>query len=483
MQLTNSETAITRPLCVDLDGTLVRTDTLMEALMQLVRRYPLTLLLLPIWAASGRVRLKREVARRLILDAAELPYDEAFLTYLRAEKARGRHLVLVTAADTAQAAAVAEHLGLFDEVIASDGATNLKSTAKAAALTQRFGAGGFDYAGNEMADMPVWRQAAAVILVNAESDAAARIKAERQVEREFAACDAGWRPYLKALRLHQWLKNGLVFVPLLLSHKLLEPWSLAQASLAFLAFGLTASAVYVINDLVDLREDRRHPRKRERPFASGAVPIRHGLLMAPALLAAAGLVTLLLPAQFAGVLAIYFAATLAYSFYFKRTMLFDVLVLAGLYTLRIIAGSAALAIPRSFWLLAFSIFLFFSLALVKGYVELADMGEGANARERGRGYRSVDLETLSQFGIGSGLMAVLVLALYIDSPVVKSLYRNPEVIWLLCPLMLYLICRFWILARRGEMHEDPIMFAIRDWRSQYIVAAGGVLLIVASLWP
>jgi 4-hydroxybenzoate polyprenyltransferase/phosphoserine phosphatase len=483
MQRLNPESPLARPLCVDLDGTLVRTDTLIETLLQLVRRNPLVLFLMPGWLAAGLANFKREVAGRLTLDAAELPYEPDFLAHLRAEKAKGRRLVLVTAADSRQAQAVADHLGIFDEVIASDGGTNFKSHAKAAKLVERFGAGGFDYAGNEMADMAVWRQADGIILVNADRHVSARIGAERQITAAFAAPETGWRDYLKALRLHQWLKNGLVFVPLLLSHKLLEMTAFAQATLAFLAFGLTASAVYVINDLVDLKEDRRHPRKRNRPFASGAVPLKHGLIMAPVLLTAAGIVTLALPPQFAAVLGTYFAATLAYSFYFKRTMLFDVLVLAGLYTLRIIAGSAALDIPRSFWLLAFSIFLFFSLALVKRYVELADMGAGADARDRGRSYRAVDLETLSQFGIGSGLMAVLVLALYIDSPTVKGLYRNPEVIWLLCPLMLYLICRFWILARRGEMHEDPIIFAIRDWRSQCIIAVAAVLLLVATLWP
>lgn len=483
MQLMNPKAAISRPLCVDLDGTLVRTDTLIETLLQLVRSNPFVVFLMPVWLASGLARFKQEVARRLILPAAELPYDDALLAFLRAERAAGRRLVLVTAADRAQAQAVAEHLRIFDEVIASDGITNVKSDTKARMLVDRFGAGNFDYAGNEMADMAVWREAAGVILVNAEPDAAARIKAERDILREFAGRAGGIGPYVKALRLHQWLKNGLIFVPLLLAHMLFDMTALGHAVLAFIAFGLTASAVYVINDLVDLKEDRRHPRKRNRPFASGAVPLKHGAMMAPVLLSGAAALSLLLPGQFAGVLAVYFAATLAYSFFFKRTMLFDVLVLAGLYTLRIIAGSAALGIPRSFWLLAFSIFLFFSLALVKRYVELADMGEGADTRDRGRGYRAVDLETLSQFGIGSGLMAVLVLALYIDSPVVKSLYANPEVIWLLCPLMLYLICRFWILARRGEMHEDPIMFAIRDWRSQCIVAVGALLLIAAMLWP
>ncbi len=483
MQRINPEAAASRPLCVDLDGTLVRTDTFIEALLQLIRRNPLLVFLIPIWFVSGLAHLKREVARRLILDAATLPYDEALLTFLRSEKGKGRRIILVTAADRAQADAVAAHLGLFDEVIASDGATNLKSAAKAKRLTELYGVRGFDYAGNEIADMAVWREAGGVIVVNADAITTSRIKAEREVAHEFAGQPATLQTYVKALRPHQWMKNVLVFVPAVLAHQLFDIAAFGKASLAFLAFGLTASAVYVINDLVDLKDDRAHPRKRSRPFAAGVIPLKQGLIIAPLLLVGAALLALFLPREFAGVLAFYFAITIAYSFFFKRTMLFDVLVLAGLYTLRIIAGSAALSIPRSFWLLAFSIFLFLSLAMMKRYVELADMGAGADQRERGRSYRAVDLESLSQFGISSGLISVLVLALHIDSPEVKSFYRNPEIIWLLCPLMLYLICRFWFVARRGEMHEDPIIFAIRDWRSQYIVGIGAVVLLIAALWP
>ena len=482
MQFANPDSCPSHPLCVDLDGTLVRTDTFVEALLQLLRKRPLLLLLLPAWLASGLAHLKREVALRHVLDPAMLPYDPAFLAYLTAERKKGRSLVLVSGSDIAQADAISKHLGLFDQVIASDGVANLDARAAADQLKRRFGAEGFDYAGNDMTDMGIWREAAGVIVVNADRDTTARIKAERDLTAEFVSpATGGLQTYLTELRLYQWIKNGLVFVPLLLSHNLFEPAALFQATMAFLAFGLTASAVYVINDLIDLKDDRVHPRKRERPFASGALPLRHGLVMAPALLASAALVCLLLPMRFAGVLGVYFAATLSYSFFFKRAILFDVLMLAGLYTLRIIAGSAALDIPRSFWLLAFSIFMFFSLALMKRYVEVSAMGPDGDTF--GRGYRAVDLETISQFGISSGLMAVLVLALYINSPTVEALYRNPELIWLLCPIMLYLICRFWIVARRGEMHDDPVIFAIRDRRSQYMVAVAGMLLAAATLWP
>ncbi len=445
MQRRNPELATLRPLRVGLDGTLVRTDLFIEALLQLIKRDPLVVLWIPFWIWRGFAMFKHEIAIRQPLDPATLPYDTALLEQLKAEKMDTRRIVLVSAADRVQVTAIADHLGIFDEVIASDHSDRSGDDTTSGPLVTRFGTGGFD------------------------------------VAEPSSKSSTSWKPYIKALRLHQWMKNGLVFVPLLLAHKMFEGAAVLQACLAFLAFGFTASAVYVINDLVDLKEDRAHPRKRLRPFASGAVPLPHGLLMAPALLAVSAFICLALPLPFAGVLATYFAVTLAYSFFFKRTMLFDVLVLAGLYTLRIIAGSAALAIPRSFWLLAFSVFLFFSLALVKRYVELADMGAGADTKDRGRGYRAADLETLSQFGISSGMMAVLVLALYIDSPTVKDLYGHPEMIWLLCPLMLYLICRVWILARRGEMHEDPIMFAIRDWRSQVIVGIGAVCLLIATL--
>jgi 4-hydroxybenzoate polyprenyltransferase/phosphoserine phosphatase len=472
-------------LAVDLDGTLIRTDIAIEHLLQLLKRNPLYLFMVPLWLWRGRAALKREIAKRVAFDPADLPYDVAFLDYLRAEKAAGRKLVLATAANQVPAKAIAAHLGIFDAVFASDGTTNLSGDAKRRRLEENYGRGKFDYAGNGRADLKVWRAAAAAIVVNPDPGVLASLRAERPVVVEFAPAGpdapSAFKPYFKAMRLHQWMKNGLLFVPLALSHKLAEAGPFLQICLAFLAFGFTASAVYLINDLVDLRDDRRHPTKRKRPFAAGTIPLVHGLLMVPVLLALAATVARLLPFEFRVVLGLYFAITLAYSFYFKRTMLFDVLVLAGLYTMRIVAGSAAISIPRSFWLLAFSIFLFFSLALVKRYVELLEMGDGAKEQDRGRSYRAVDLETLSQFGITSGMAAVLVLALYIDSAIGQKMYRNPEIIWLLCPLMLYLICRFWILARRGEMHEDPIMFAIKDWRSQAIVGVGAGLLLLAAV--
>jgi 4-hydroxybenzoate polyprenyltransferase len=273
----------------------------------------------------------------------------------------------------------------------------------------------------------------------------------------------------------------LVFAPLILAHLVLDLDAIVTTAYAFMAFSLCASSVYILNDLTDLSEDRRHPKKRLRPFASGALPLRHGLMMIPALLAGALAIASQLPIAFGIVLGVYFALTLAYTFAIKRVMLWDVILLAGLYTIRIMAGSAALAIPHSFWLIAFSIFLFFSLAMVKRYTELRRSDCKSGLIERGRGYRTEDLESLSQFGIASGLISVLVLALYIDSPVVKTLYNHSEVIWLICPIMLYLIARVWVLARRDEIADDPIVFLINDRRSQITMAAGGALILLATL--
>jgi 4-hydroxybenzoate polyprenyltransferase len=447
---------------VDLDAGLLRTDVLIEQTLRLVRADLLVLLWLPLWLWRrlwfGVASFQAEVAKRLPLDPASIPYDADTLAATRRRLDPTTAAAVVSALDQTWATGIARHLGFNGPVIAAGGDVRLTGPARQARLDAEFGPGGYRIVGAEQPAL------------------------DQQPLR--------LRPYLKALRPHQWLKNALVFVPIVLAHKIFEPLALVQGITAFVAFSLTASSVYLLNDLVDLADDRAHATKRRRPLAAGDVPLWHGLALVPTLLALAiGLSLAVLPLPFTGVLVVYYAVTLAYSFFLKRTMLFDVITLASLYTLRIIAGSAAVGIARSFWLLAFSVFLFFSLALVKRYVEIKDMVDAAaasnetpsQAKVRGRGYHAIDLETLSQFGIASGLMAVLVLALYIDSSVVKSLYRNPEMIWLLCPLMLYLICRFWILARRGDMHEDPIVFAARDWRSQMVVASGLVLLLLAMV--
>lgn len=467
------------PLCVDCDGTLIRSDLLVESAIELLKRNLLYIFVFPWWLAHGRAYLKRQIAQRVKLDATVLPYNQQLLQFLANEKRRGRRLVLATAADDEIAQTVAAQVGLFDEIIASDGANNLSGRKKRDKLVARFGQAGFDYAGNAYADVEIWRAARSAIVVNPEPGLIKTVGKAANITLEL--CDrSSWHEYVRAIRPHQWLKNLLVFLPLATAHELDNLPLLASAGLAFIAFGLCASSVYLLNDLVDLPSDRRHPRKRRRPFAAGTASIKIGIVLMPVLLLSSVVISLLLPWQFMAVLAIYFGSTLAYSFWLKQKVLVDVFLLAALYTLRVIAGGAAVAIAPSFWLLAFSMFIFLSLAMLKRYTELLGLKERNGARLGGRGYEQVDIATIAGLGHTSGYLSVLVLALYVNSEAVLLLYRVPELIWLLCPLVLYWVSRMWHRAGRGEMHDDPIVFAIKDRISRYVVSAAAVVLLIAA---
>ncbi len=468
------------PLVVDLDGTLIKTDLLVEGALVLLRQRPLAAFDMLSWLATGgKAQLKAEVARRALIDPATLPYNEAFIAFLKERKAAGQPLVLATASDQEAAIPVAGHLGLFDEVLASDGATNLKADAKRVRLVERFGEKGFDYAGNDQADLSVWPSARSAVIVNPGPGIAGKAGMLSDVAARFDDRPAVIRSHLKALRPQQWLKNLLVFVPLVTSHAVLDPGQILLAVLAFVAFGLCASAIYVVNDLLDLADDRRHPRKRLRVFAAGNVPALNGIVMAPLLLGAALAVALAVSPAFVGVLAVYVVVTTAYSFGLKRLVLVDVFTLAGLYTLRLIGGSAALGLWPSFWLLAFSMFIFLSLALLKRYTELLGVREAGEEAAPGRGYRTGDLDLLSALGGGAGYLSVLVLALYVNSPAVQPHYARPDALWFLCPLLLYWVSRAWLVAHRGNMHDDPIVFAVKDRVSRAVALAMAVVILIA----
>jgi 4-hydroxybenzoate polyprenyltransferase len=290
---------------------------------------------------------------------------------------------------------------------------------------------------------------------------------------------------IRAMRPHHWLKNGLVFIPILLNHEVFDPESLGHGLVAFISFSLMASSIYLLNDIVDTEADRRHPTKCKRPLAAGEITERQAYLAVPILLAAAFALSLLLPQPKLFVLALtaYLGLALAYLFVLKRKLLVDVLGLAALHTLRILAGNAAAAIPLSSWLLAFSMFLFLSLALVKRYAELRITQDQSGLKKAGRGYHAEDIEALSQLGMASGCTCALILALYVDSAAVKQLYRHPELIWLVCPIVLYQISRVWFLARRGTMPDDPLVFMIRDWRSQVTGALVLLIMVAATILP
>lgn len=464
-------------LAVDLDGTLVRTDLLHEAAVTLLARAPWMIVALGYWLLFGKSRLKEEVFSRTQIAPETLPYDPRVVDLLKSTSQRPR--VLCTASCLGPAQLIAHHLGLFEDVLATDANRNLAGEAKASALAERFGERGFDYVANAKVDIHVWRRARRGWVVNAGS----RItKAARE------ACDvvAHWprsnrvaRSWFSALRVHQWLKNLLVLVPLLAAHRIFDGTDLYHSAIVLLAFGLCASGVYVVNDLIDIDSDRRHPRKRRRPLAAGDLPIAYGVATAPLLMVAGLAMAASISAATLVTLAAYLALTFAYSLRLKRIELVDVITLAGLYTLRIIAGAVAISTPLSFWLLAFSMFVFLSLAMLKRFTELHAMKEAGRNSAAGRGYKVDDLSIVQALGTSAGFIAVLVLCLYINSQASEALYRRPEALWLICPLLLYWMSRGWLLASRGEMHDDPIVFAAGDRASQIVVLLCGLTLAAA----
>ncbi len=466
-------------LCVDLDGTLIHSDLLLESFLLLVKQNPLYLLLMPLWLLGGKARLKREIASRVTLDGSALPYTKPLLAWLREQKAAGRALWLVTASDERLAKAVADHVGFFDGVLASNGQTNLSGRNKAAALVAKFGEKGFDYCGNAKVDLAVWPHARGAVVVNGSASLAEQAARQTQVLGKYPSQSGGLKVVLKALRVHQWAKNALIFVPVAAAHVLGDVAVLGQALMAFVAFSLCASSVYLLNDMLDLEADRQHHSKCNRPFAAGTLSLVFGLLAAPILLVVAVLIALLLPAKFLAVLAAYYVVTLAYSFSLKRMVMIDVLTLAGLYTVRIVAGAAATNIELSFWLLMFAIFIFLSLAIVKRYAELHVMKQQGKLSAKGRGYQVEDLSLLQSLGGASGYLSILVLALYLNTPDIVRMYSHPKTVWLLVPIMLYWISRIWMQTHRGNMHDDPLVYALKDRISLITGVAAAVVLALA----
>ncbi len=468
------------PLVVDLDGTLLRTDTLHESAIRLLRDSPLDVLRIPMWLGRGKAVLKRNIASRVGLDPTALPYRDDLLQWLQEQRAAGRRLVLCTASDQSIASAVATHLGIFDEVIASDGVSNLAGSRKASALIDRFGDAGFDYAGNSSADLAVWARSRRAIVVDAPGDVVRQARERALVEREFPRTPVGWREWRRMLRVHQWLKNLLLFVPMVASHRLGDLGTLGTLMVAFVSFSLCASAVYIGNDLLDLESDRLHPRKRNRPFASGTVPVWQGVAAAPLLLLVSLALGLVAGSAFLLWLAGYFLLTCAYSMLLKRLVLVDCLTLAMLYTIRIVAGAAAAAQVLSFWLLAFSMFLFLSLAFIKRYAELLVQAGSGKDKAHGRGYFTADAPLVLAFGVVSGYGSAVVLALYLNSEAVMLLYRHPEVAGGTVPILIFWISWVWLQASRGLMNDDPLVFAVKDPASLGAGMAFGAVLALAS---
>lgn len=466
------------PLCIDLDGTLVATDTLWEGLASVLIRRPWLIFAAIAWAIAGKAVLKREIAARYQSEGGDWPYRAEVIERIKLARAAGQPVWLVTGAAESTARAIADHIGLFDRVLHSTGTENLTSRRKRDRLVALCGDGGFDYAGNSQDDVKVFDAARQAIIV--APDRAARRWGVSHGAEILPLAKTSRLAILKSIRVHQWLKNVLIAVPLVLNHEYANAELVLAALAAFFSFSFLASAVYVVNDIADLANDRHHPRKRLRPLASGAVSIPVACVTAAVLvLASIGLASLL-PPLFWAVLTVYAIITTVYTFVLKRKLLVDVFTLATLYTVRIVAGAAATGVELSFWLLAFSIFFFLSLALVKRYVELNELAEDAGTRLKGRSYVGSDKDMIGQAGVASAFSAAMVLALYVDSKEVASMYPQPALLWPLCPLILYMLLRIWILARRSQMHEDPVVFIMRDWRSQLTTVAGACLVIMAA---
>ena len=467
---------VSRPICVDLDGTLVNTDLLIEACLALLStRKGLTSL--PKLLTSSRADFKQRVSALTELRPDTLPYNPQLIAFLRRQKQNGRPIVLATAASREFAEAVAKHLDLFDEVISSDGVQNLKGEAKSKELVRRFGRNGFDYVGNDSADLPVWKEAKGIIIVNASRKVSGRAHKIGKVLAEFETPHSVLSAALRAMRPHQWVKNLLVFVPLLASRSFDLTGLLGSLGM-FASLCATASGIYLVNDVTDLAADQLHPRKRLRPFASGALPLPIGAALAAALVTTGFVLALAVGAL--PLLLAYAVISLAYSLAFKQFPLVDVFILASLYTLRIIAGGVASQHPVTLWLLAFSMFLFLSLALVKRTAEMTAVA--ADRATTRRGYYPEDRIVLFMLGIASTFSSSVVLALFISSNAALQEYRAPEILWGIVPLILFWQCKLWLATERGHMHDDPIVYAARDWVS-WLVASTALLMMLVASWP
>lgn len=475
------ETAQDAVLVVDLDGTLINTDMLLESWWDVLSRdVTVGIRALQALALRGRAAFKAVLAAHAQVDVTRIPYNAEVVDLVRAHRAAGGRTVLATASHRELAQQVADHLDCFDEVHGSDETRNLKGSAKAALLVERYGERGFAYAGDSEADLDVWPHASEAITVGAGDRMRAAAEATAPVARHVGTGLPTGPAWLKALRPHQWVKNVLVFLPAIAAHSV-DAGVWVASAIAFVTFSMVASGVYLLNDLLDLSADRAHPRKRRRPMASGALPLIRGSLMAPALLLGGLLLAFLLaPPAFGLTLICYFVLTTAYSFVLKRKLVIDICTLAGLYTIRILAGGVAAGLVISPWLLAFSIFLFLGLAAIKRQAELiSDMAEGRTGAS-GRAYVTSDLPVVAGMALSSGYVAVLVLALYINSEATTGLYSHPFWLWGICGVVLFWISRAVMFAHRGWMDDDPVVFALKDRVSRVCGILAGIFVLLAA---
>lgn len=469
---------MSNPIVVDLDDTLAKTDFFFESLLIFVKQNPINIFYAIFWMVrKPKAYLKSRIAQDVDIDVSTIPFNKPLIEWLKSRKQSGHSITLATATHRKYADEVANHIGLFDQVLATDEGRNLKGVNKEKKLLELYGPKGFIYVGDSKADLKVWRSAESAVLVGGSKQTKEELKKIAPLLHEIPRAQ-NKRVWLQAIRIHQWVKNFLLFVPLLTSHNLTDPGKVVMSITAFLAFSFCASAVYILNDFFDLSDDRKHRTKHQRVFASGELSIVKGGMAFFVCLILASILGLIVSVKFLLVIGIYFFATLVYSLYLKFQMMVDIILLAALFTLRIIAGAVAIDVALSFWLLAFSMFIFLSLAIMKRYIELLHIKDTfAKKYKKARGYYVSDINLLSSLGATCGCLAVLIMAFYVNSPDVVELYERQEVLWLICPLLLFWICRTWLKASRGTVDDDPIMFVIRD-KVSWICA----LIVLLLFW-
>jgi len=465
------------PLCVDLDGTLLRTDTLLECLVLLMKERPFALLFVPLWVFRGKSYLKTMCAQRVSFTGKSFPYNSDVVKFIESQD-DDREMVLVTGAHESLANSISEDCGLFDRVAGSSEHINLTGSNKLNWLVEQYGENGFDYIGNDKDDLKIWPHARKALAVSTPNGIQ---KSASNLAQVFTEKKTGIVAIAKLLRVHQWAKNALIFVPYLLDQRIGDPTGLLQLFIAFFAMCFLASCTYILNDMLDIQADRNHVSKSSRMMASGDVPILTGFIA----LLTTGLLFIVccffLNSLTVLALFVYLVITLAYSFYLKQIILLDVSILAALHTIRVVIGTLAISAVWSFWLLAFSMFVFFSLATAKRVAELINLEKSGGSEATGRGYLTTDLPVLLCTGVSTAYISILVVALYIDSEKVAQMYAKPELLWFVCPALMYWVGRIWIKAWRGLLNEDPILFALKDRVSLFILLTVVAIVAMAKL--
>lgn len=476
----NKKYTDTIPLVVDLDGTFVRTDLLVEGFVHLIKKNPFYFFLCIFWLLKGKYNLKENIDARANTNYSLLPINNDIFDFIKSESEKGRKIILATASLQSQADEIRKTYPVFDEAFGSCDGQNLSGLKKSSFLVNKYGNGQFDYMGNSKADLPIFTEARHAYLINAANWVEQKAKKIGNLQKTWKNTGTILTSSIKAIRVYQWLKNLLLFVPLVTSHSISYPDLVLKTMIAFVAFGFIASTGYIINDLMDLDSDRSHPRKKKRPMASGKLSILSAIAIAIVLFVVGLMAAYLINISFFIILLLYFLLSVGYSIHFKKIVLYDVFLLAAFYTIRVISGGIVTDIPISFWLVAFSIFIFLSLAFVKRYSEIAQVTHLKSIENRRRDYSAVDLPLLQIMGIASGFMSVIVFSLYINSPEVGLLYGNPKILWFLSFLLLFWISRIWLVTSRGQMTDDPIVFTLKDPGSYVLFLLTAIILIAAT---